>query len=154
MGVLDQREYYMKRISEIEYIKGVVDLLAKRSTCLKGSVGALALRDGRIVATGYNGAPSGEDHCIDVGCDINSEGSCIRTIHAEANLVSIAARFGVSLENTDIVCSYSPCVVCARLMLNLKIRKLTFFKLYKDCSGLDLLYDHAIIIDDRSRCEK
>ncbi len=135
----------MSRITEREFVKGVVDLLARRSTCLKGQVGALALKDGRIIATGYNGAPSGESHCIDVGCDINSEGSCIRTTHAEANLISIAARFGISLEGIDVVCNYSPCFTCARLMVNAKINSLTYYRFYKDTSGLDLL-DRADIV--------
>lgn len=137
-----------KRITEIEFFKGVVDLLAKRSTCLKGAVGAIAVREGRIIATGYNGAPSGEPHCEDVGCDI-VDNCCVRTVHAETNLISIAARFGISLEGSDIICSKSPCLVCARLLLNSKIRGLTYFKAYKDARGLDLLRDHGVRIYDR-----
>ena len=65
----------MRRITELEYIKGVLGVLEQRSTCVKGKVGAIAMREGRIVATGYNGAPSGEPHCTDVGCDV-VDGCC------------------------------------------------------------------------------
>lgn len=139
----------MKRITEIDFLKGVVDLLAQRSTCVKDRVAAIAVRDGRIIATGYNGAPSGEPHCTDVGCDIVN-GSCVRTVHAETNLISIAARFGISLEGLDIICSKSPCITCARLLLNVKIRRITYFKSYKDPRGLELLYNHGVRINDRS----
>ncbi len=143
----------MIRITELQFLHAVVDLLAQRSTCVKGKVGAIAIRDGRIIATGYNGAPSGEPHCIDVGCDI-VDGCCVRTVHAETNLISIAARFGISLEGTDIYCSKSPCLICARLLLNAKIESFTYFKEYKDLRGTKLLFDHGILILNRCKDEK
>ena len=133
----------MGRISKIEYIKGLVELNEKRSTCERANVGAVALIDGRPLLSGYNGAPSGEPHCSEIGCDIEN-GGCIRTVHAEANLVAMAARVGISLAGSRIYCTYSPCLVCARLLLNVDISGFYYFKKYRDERGLELLFDHGI----------
>ena len=134
----------MSRISKIDYIKGLIELNEKRSTCDRAHVGAIALINGRPLVSGYNGAPSGEPHCSEVGCDIEN-GGCIRTVHAEANLVAMAAREGISLFNTEIYCTYSPCLVCARMLLNCGIHAFFYVKEYRDKRGIELLNRHNVI---------
>lgn len=86
----------MTRISREEILIETTKLEAKRGTCLRAQVGCVIAIEGRVIATGYNGAPPGEPHCFDVGCQME-EGHCVRTIHAEANAICWAARRGVSV---------------------------------------------------------
>lgn len=78
-----------------ETLREMVKAISKLGTCKRSKVGALIVRDGRIITTGYNGSPPGEPHCLDVGCDM-VDGHCIRTTHAEANAIAFAARHGIS----------------------------------------------------------
>ena len=139
----------MSRITELEFIKIVVDGLEQRSTCVKGQIGALAVREGNIIMTGYNGAPPGESHCIDKGCILDAENRCIRATHAEANLISRSTRFGVLLKDTDIYCSRTPCNPCARLLVNADIKSFTYLKDHRRHEGLDLLIKNKILVDER-----
>src|SRR3954471_3069805 len=75
-----------------ELYLAIAQLLRTQSTCTRGKVGALLVRERRIIATGYNGSPPGLPHCLDVGCDIGPDGGCQRAIHAEANVLAFAAR--------------------------------------------------------------
>lgn len=83
------------------YFLNIAKEVATRSTCPRASVGAIIVRDNRILSTGYNGAPAGEEHCSDVGCLMEND-HCIRTIHAETNAVAQAAKFGVSVGGATI----------------------------------------------------
>ncbi len=134
----------MSRISKIEYIRELIFLNERRSTCNRAHVGAIALMNGRPIISGYNGAPTGEKHCTEVGCEMEN-GGCIRTVHAEANIVAMAAREGISLRGTDIYCTYSPCLVCARLLLNCGIHKFYYLGEYRDSRGIELLDRHGVI---------
>lgn len=110
-------------------------LMATRSTCERGSVGAVAVQERRIVATGYNGAPPGQPHCTDdgVGCDLSAgdESGCQRAIHAEANLVAWAARAGVRLQGAVVYATHSPCKKCAELLLSCGIDEFHYSKQYR-----------------------
>jgi dCMP deaminase len=98
-----------------EYFLDIADMVATRSTCDRANVGAVIVRDKRILATGYNGSISGEPHCDDEGHLIEN-GHCIRTIHAEVNALAQCARFGISTENASIYVSHKPCRICERLI--------------------------------------
>ena len=114
-------------------------LLAERSTCTRAKVGAVLTRDFRIISTGYVGAPSGLEHCLDVGCEIGPLGGCVRTIHAEANTLFYAAREGISTKGTTLFVTLSPCVDCAKSLVNAGVRKVVYLKAYRKTEGLDLL---------------
>lgn len=108
-------------------------LMATRSTCTRGQVGAVAVQDRRIVATGYNGAPPGNSHCTDVGCDLSAgeAAGCQRSVHAEANLVAWAARAGVGLAGAMVYATHSPCKKCAELLLSAGIAEFHYSKPYR-----------------------
>src|SRR4030095_13483856 len=135
-----------QRLSRPELFMRVAELYAQRSSCLRARVGAVAVRDGRIVATGYVGAPSGMKHCLDVGCDIGPDGGCIRSIHAEANLVAWSARTGTTLEGTEIYCTMACCYACAKLLLQAGIDEFVYVLDYRDRRGLDLLISQKVLV--------
>ena len=114
-------------------------LFASRSTCLKPN-GAVLVKGNRLISQGYNGSPSGRPHCIDLGkCDIGPDGGCIRTVHAEANVICMAATFGISTEGSVLYSTSSPCYNCAKLLINSGIKKVVYLEEYRDPSGKELL---------------
>lgn len=126
-----------------EVLIRVATIFGDRSTCTRADVGAVAARDGRIIATGYVGAPSGAEHCLDVGCDLDN-GVCVRTVHAEANLVAFAAGAGVALGGSIVYSTHSPCYACAKLLVNAGIKALVFVNEYHDPRGLKLLQESGV----------
>lgn len=114
-----------------EYFLGLVDQVASRATCNRGRCGCVIARDRRIVSTGYVGAPPGVPHCDEVGhlfkTIIDDDGvarqHCARTIHAEQNAITQAARYGVALEGATIYCSMTPCRVCAMLIISTGLQR-------------------------------
>lgn len=117
----------MSRPGWVEYWFQVADLVATRATCPRRAVGAVAVRGDRLIATGYNGAPAGEPHCTDVGCDlyVGTDGleHCGRVLHAEENLVCTAARFGISLEGADVYVNFPVCGPCSRRLTQAGVEK-------------------------------
>jgi len=138
-----------------EYFMTITREVAERSTCLRARVGAVIVRDRSILATGYNGAPAGMPHCLDVGCEMyesrNPNGdlvqNCFRTIHAEINAIAQAARHGTAISNADIYVTHTPCVHCFKTIVNSGIRRVFYEKPYKmetiaelrERSGVDLV---------------
>jgi dCMP deaminase len=129
-----------------EVLMNVATAFGERSTCPRAKVGAVAAKEGRIVATGYVGAPSGDPHCLEVGCDIEND-VCIRTVHAEANLVAFAAASGVALRGCMVYSTHAPCYSCAKLLINAGIDGLIYHRDYHDGRGLELLHNHGLIAD-------
>ena len=124
----------------------IADLVARRSTCLRRRVGAIAVKGKRILATGYNGAPSGIPHCLDVGCLREQEGipsgerhELCRGIHAEQNVIIQAAHHGVSIEGATLYCTNLPCVICSKMLINAGIREIYYREGYADSLSEDLL---------------
>lgn len=120
-----------KRPSWDEYFMGIALQVAKRSTCDRAHVGAVIVRDRRILTTGYNGSPSGLPHCDDVG-HLLVNGHCVRTIHAEQNAIVQAAYLGVSVRGGTIYVTHQPCLTCAKLIINAGIRRVVYAGTYPD----------------------
>lgn len=139
----DDRE----RMSRLRMFTSIAWLFGQRSTCTRAQVGAIAVRGGRILASGYVGSVSGQPHCLDVGCEIEN-GGCIRTVHAEANVVAWAAREGISLEGCTVYCTHSPCLKCAQLLVNAGVSSFHFVTKYRDERGLKLLTEHIQVVDN------
>src|SRR4051794_29084944 len=101
-----------------ELYLAIAQLLRTQSTCTRGEVGALLVRERRIIATGYNGSPPRLPHCLDVGCDIGPDGGCQRAIHAEANVLAFAARHAGGAGGATLYSSAGPCLKCAQLIVS------------------------------------
>src|SRR5215469_9814793 len=99
-----------------EYFLDVARTVATRATCPRASVGAVLVRDDRILATGYNGAPARAAHCIEVGC-LMVNGHCVRPTHAEANAIAQGARHGVSFAGATAYVTHEPCLGCSKLLV-------------------------------------
>lgn len=126
------------RLSRPDLFMNIARLHGERSSCIRAKVGVTATRDDRVIASGYVGAPHGMPHCLDVGCDIE-RGHCVRSTHAEANLIAWCARVGAPLHGTTLWCTHAPCYTCAKLIANLDIIQLVYLHKYSDDRGVDLL---------------
>ncbi len=122
-----------------EYFMRIAHVVSERSTCLRRKVGAIAVRDKRILATGYNGAPAGLQHCLDIGCLREKLGvpsgqrhELCRALHAEQNVIIQAAASGVSLEGATLYCTTQPCLICTKMLINVGIRTMFFSESYPD----------------------
>lgn len=129
----------LKRPSWDSYFISIAELISQRSTCLRRHVGAVVVKDKRILATGYNGAPAGFKHCSEVGCiratrDIppGERHELCRGIHAEQNAVVQAAAFGVSIRDAALYSTHFPCVLCTKLLINAGVRRLVVRDAYPD----------------------
>ena len=121
-----------------KYFLGMIDYIATRATCDRGRSGCVIVKDKRVLATGYVGAPPGLAHCDDTGHlmrrvideDGNERQHCVRTVHAEQNALCQAARYGISIEGATIYCSMEPCRVCAMLIIGVGIRRVVCTRRY------------------------
>ena len=118
-----------KRIPWDQYFMLQAVLLSLRSTCNRLAVGAILVRDKRIIAGGYNGSVSGDDHCLDAGCYI-VDGHCLRTIHAEMNAVLQCAKFGVATADAEVYVTDFPCLQCTKMLLQAGIKKIYYLRNY------------------------
>jgi len=117
------------RPTKDEYFMLIAKLVSLRATCPRLRVGAVAVKDGYILATGYNGAPRGMNHCIDVGCMIVN-GHCHRAVHAEQNVIAMAARKGISLEGATLYVTHFPCDICFKIVMNAGIKEIVYEEMY------------------------
>ena len=134
-----------------EYFLEVADLISSRSTCLRRSVGAVLVRDKRILATGYNGAPSRVKHCSDVGCvrekmkvPSGQRHELCRGLHAEQNAFLQAALHGTSLKDSTLYATNQPCVICAKMIINAGIKEIVINGDYPDKMAKDLLAEAKV----------
>jgi len=129
-----------------DYFMKMVDLVADRSTCKRRKVGAILVKDGMLLSTGYNGAASGLEHCTNKGClrekmKIPSGERvelCIG-VHAEQNAIIQCARKNTNLEGATLYCTTSPCVTCAKMLINAKIKNIIYKEEYNDNLAFELL---------------
>ncbi len=133
----------------------IAGMVAMRSTCLRRSVGAVMVKDKRILSTGYNGAPSGLKHCEEVGC-VRQDSSVrsgthhelCRGLHAEQNAIIQAAYHGFSIRGADLYCTNKPCVICSKMLINAGINKIYYAEGYNDPLS-DRLFEEAGILLER-----
>ncbi len=126
-----------------EYFMEIAEVVAKRSTCLRNHVGAVIVRDKRILSTGYNGAPRNLEHCLDIGCMREQQNiasgtmhEICRAVHAEQNAIIQSALHGVSIEDATLYCTHQPCILCAKMIINSKIKRVVFNNNYPDTEAL------------------
>jgi len=140
-----------KRPSWDEYFMQITQLVAKRSTCLRRKVGAILVRDKRILCTGYNGPPRGLAHCSEVGCLRDKLGipsgerqEICRGLHAEQNAIIQAALYGISIKNSILYCTHQPCITCSKMIINAGIKKVIFLGDYPDPLAREILKEAKI----------
>ena len=133
------------------YFMTITDLVAKRSTCLRRAVGAVVVKDKRILTTGYNGAPSGITHCRETGClreTLNvasgQRHELCRGIHAEQNAIIQAAFHGVSIKGSILYCTTLPCSICAKMIINAGIKQIYYQSGYADPLSEEMLKEARV----------
>lgn len=134
-----------------EYFLNIARLVSTRSTCLRRQVGAVVVKDKQVLATGYNGAPSGLTHCEDTGCLREELGvpsgqrhELCRALHAEQNAFLQAAKHGLSLNGSTLYVTTQPCSICAKMIINAGIKKVVMDGAYPDEFSLKFLEEAKI----------
>jgi len=141
-----------KRLDWDDYFVQLTQLISQRSTCLKRKVGAVIVKDNQILATGYNGSPSGTTHCTDIGkCNRESQTQgCgldyCRSTHAEMNAIVSCAKRGISCDGATIYVNTFPCSECAKLIINAGIKEIVFVEDYYAPLSKELLKETNVII--------
>ena len=135
------------------YFLDIVEVVSRRSTCLRRSVGAGLVRDRRILATGYNGAPSKLKHCLDIGClrdqlkvPSGERHELCRGLHAEQNVIIQAALHGVITKGSTLYCTNQPCVICAKMIINAGIVRVVIRDGYSDPLAAQMLEEAGISV--------
>ena len=148
----------MSRPSWDEYFMEIARLVSTRSTCLRRQVGAVLVKDKRILATGYNGAPARLPHCLEVGCLREQEGvppgerhELCRGLHAEQNAIIQAAYHGVSIRGATLYCTHHPCIICTRMIINAGIERVVYLEGYPDPLSEDMLKESEVKVERFSR---
>ncbi len=121
-----------------KYFMDIANEVAKRSTCERAQVGAVIVKEKRILTTGYNGSPRGLPHCYEVGC-LMDNGHCVRTLHAEQNAIIQAALHGVITEGATIYVTHQPCFLCAKMIINAGLVRIVYDKEYPDDRSREFL---------------
>jgi len=134
-----------------EYFMEIAHMVASRSTCLRREVGAIIVKDKRILATGYNGAPKNLSHCLEIGClreknkiPSGERHELCRGLHAEQNAIIQAAQHGISIKNSIIFCTNLPCIICSKMIINSGILRIIYDEGYADPLASDLLSESEI----------
>ena len=142
----------MPRPSWDDYFMSIAEQVAGRSTCLRRSIGAVLVKDKRILATGYNGTASGLAHCEVVGCIREQQGipsgsrhELCRGIHAEQNAVIQAAKHGIAMDGATAYCTHQPCVLCAKILINAGVVEIVYREAYPDPLSEEMLAEAGII---------
>ncbi len=119
--------------------------VAQRSTCDRAHVGAVLVRDRRILTTGYNGSPAGLPHCDDVG-HLMIDGHCVRTLHAEQNAIIQAALHGVSIQGATAYVTHQPCLTCAKMIINAGIQRVIYAGDYPDEASRNFMHEAGVAL--------
>ncbi|RLF15326.1 MAG: cytidine deaminase [Thermoprotei archaeon] len=134
-----------------EYFMEMAKLASKRSTCLRRKTGAVLVKDNRVIATGYNGAPKGLPHCSEVGCvreelkvPSGQRHELCRGLHAEQNAIIQAAVFGVSTRGATLYCTTFPCSICAKMIINAEIKEVVYDDEYEDELSRKMLLEAGV----------
>jgi len=136
-----------------QYFFNIIDVVKQRSTCLRRQVGAVIVKDNHILATGYNGVPSGISHCADVGClraklnvPSGQRHELCRGLHAEQNAIIQSAKYGVSINDSTIYTNTKPCSICTKMIINSGIKEIVYIEYYDDPLADELLSETDIIV--------
>ncbi|HNW91516.1 MAG TPA: cytidine/deoxycytidylate deaminase family protein [bacterium] len=140
-----------------EYFLTIAELVASRSSCGRRKVGAVLVRDQRILATGYNGAPRGVRHCSEAGCirekfnvPSGERHELCRGLHAEQNALIQAAVYGTPLAEITVYCTTQPCVLCAKMLINAGVRRIVYRGSYPDALSLELLREAKVALEQHN----
>jgi dCMP deaminase len=128
-----------------DYFMNIAIMVSSRSTCLRRKVGSIIVRGKQIVSTGYNGAPQGVAHCLDLGCardgvPSGERSELCRGAHAEQNAINFSARYGISIEGATVYTTHFPCSWCAKSIVNAGIRRVVFLNEYPDPQSKAILH--------------
>lgn len=141
------------RPSFIRYFMDITALVARRSTCLRRSVGAVLVKDKRLLSTGYNGAPSGIRHCKETGClreqlsvPSGERHELCRGIHAEQNAIIQAAFYGVSIKDSTLFCTHLPCSICTKMLINAGIDTIYYASGYTDPLAMEMMKEAGLVV--------
>ena len=144
----------MQRPDWDHYFMEMADLVRKRSTCLRRKVGAVIVKDRRILATGYNGVPSGICHCEEKGClreqlgvPSGQRAELCRALHAEQNAIVQAAYLGTSVAGGTLYCTNQPCIICAKMIINAGIKRIVILEGYPDEMAAQILKEAGIPLE-------
>ncbi len=141
----------IKRPSWDEYFLKIAMLVSERSTCLRHHVGAVVVKDKQILTTGYNGAVKGVTDCLTKGCmrdelkiASGTRHEICRAVHAEQNAIAQAALHGINIKGATLYCTHSPCLICAKLMVNSGIIRVVTYNIYPDKMYQDLFNEAKV----------
>ena len=134
----------MKRLSWDAYFIKMAVLVSERATCDRLHVGAVIVKDNRVIATGYNGSPAGMPHCSDVGCDV-VDGHCVATTHAEVNALLECAKYGISTNGATIYITHYPCYGCAKAIAQAGIKEVHYLHKYNNDECVEKLFQQLNI---------
>ncbi len=144
---------HAKRPSWDEYFLEIANLISSRSTCLRRRVGAVIVKDKRILATGYNGTPKSLPHCFDVGClreklkiPSGERHELCRGLHGEQNAFLQASLHGVSVKDSILYCTNQPCIICAKMIINAGIKEVVISEGYPDKMSMDFFKKAGVIV--------
>ena len=151
----------MSRPSWEGYFMDITFLVAKRATCRRRQVGAVLVKDKRILSTGYNGAPMGLDHCLNTGClreknniPSGERHELCRSLHAEQNAIIQVAYHGVSVNDSILFCTNLPCIICLKMIINAGIKKIVYKDGYADELSYDMIKESGIELEEYRVKEK
>ena len=141
----------MERPSWEEYFMEIACLVARRSTCLRRQVGAVMVKGKNILATGYNGTPSGITHCEQAGClrqQLNvpsgERHELCRGLHAEQNAIIQAAKHGINIADATLYCTNSPCIICSKMLINAGVQRIIYREGYPDLLSMEMLAESGV----------
>jgi dCMP deaminase len=150
-----------QRPSWDEYFMDITHLVAKRSTCLRRQVGAILVKDKKILATGYNGAPSRLEHCLDIGClreklniPSGERHELCRGLHGEQNAIIQAAYHGVEIRGATLYCTNHPCIICSKMIINAGIERVIYEEGYADELARGMLKESGIKVEKFERKQR
>jgi len=137
-----------------EYFIEITRLVARRSTCLRRQVGAVVVKDRNILASGYNGVPTGITHCAETGClrvklnvPSGERHELCRGLHAEQNAIIQAAKHGTNIDGATLYSTTMPCIICAKMIINAGIRRVVYEEGYADQLSMEMVAESGLVVE-------
>ncbi len=137
-----------------DYFMELAELVATRTTCLRHKVGAVLVRDKHILTTGFNGAPAGMSHCLEIGCIRDKRNiasgtrhEICRAVHAEQNAVIQCALHGVSSQDSTIYVTHQPCTICTKILINAGVKRIVYKEAYPDEFAQKLIEEAGVVLE-------